>query len=250
VSRTPSICIEESTMAEPSQFWRIPAPTALLVGLGLFALPWLEVSCAADPRAEKVAAELGYPQQDGRVVVLTQTGWQALTGEFTVGAELKELLRIAGSSDPATKPVPSDMLIGLLVACGSGALLGLLMPVGSGRRAMVALCGLSAVGVLALQTLTDLPVKRAIDAKRAEIEIPDPAKLPADAGPLEIAETKAAAAKATAALELAPLARYTPIFFVVWGLLIAGLLAIAVEAYIASAGSGRLTIHRHQFLDS
>jgi hypothetical protein len=144
---------------------RFGSPSALLLALLLFPLPWVEIQCGSrsspgppPPGAKPNPVEILYNLIPWREAVtpFTQSGWQAVEGTCTVNPELndpekgrREMNEAMSGSLPLAA-YPFVLFVGILA--------GLRMPCDRRRRLVVGLCAAAVLGLLLWQVAVGFPL--------------------------------------------------------------------------------------------
>jgi hypothetical protein len=191
------------------RWWRFPAPATLLLTLVLFPLPWVEIACQAPP-----------DKGGGKTVLFTQSGLQTVYGGFSNGPALDALGAMGDTKKNDDKKLKKEdvkmaPIMGLYAAGLLGGLtLGLLLPLGRGRRVVLAACCLISIAALAGQSALGFPLGNAVDEKlKLEAATPkgtDPRQIKIDM-PL-------------------PMRQYTPWFYLSFAGAVGALAVIGAEA--------------------
>jgi hypothetical protein len=141
---------------------RFVTPSALLFGLVMLVLPWLEVRCDAGPPV-------------GSLTIIQQNGIQTMTGQYSLGSRFSELEKKAGGGNAGPgagkrdKVDPAPFVIGWAALAGLGFVLGLVVPLGSSRTLLLGACSLAAVACLIVQGfVVKFPAARDVEKDKAE----------------------------------------------------------------------------------
>ncbi len=258
-------------MPRPPQragWWRFPAPSVLLFTLIIGALPWVEVGCEGKPKdfeglqqnplgGKKPTRTIG---ASGKVVLITQNGYQAVWGGSSPGPELREIQsemedqakemakQMGGGQVPANAPKAkvstkrenepdAAPLLGVyFVLVLAAAVVGFAMPPGRWRTIAFGGAAALAVAVFGVQVLLGLPVKnRADDPKNAA----NPVKIEG-AGGFQMNVPNAGPK---------PYCRYTPWYYLSWPFLLLPLGLVGTEEAIALLAGGGKKKPRRRYED-
>jgi len=152
---------------------RFVTPGQFAICLTLFFLPWIEVQCGLPNLNNLGGAKLGGPnvappkisKDDLRYSsLITQSGFQAATGKYTVSNEMmKQMIdeaeqkaKNAGGEKEEVKKAP--VLFLFLGASIAGLVLGLALPLGRTRKFLLVLCGGLALASAGTQAAIGFPI--------------------------------------------------------------------------------------------
>jgi hypothetical protein len=248
-------------------WWRFPAPTFLLFTLVVGVFPWVEVGCEGKPKdfealnqnpmgGKKQGKPIG---ENGKVVLATQNGYQAIWGGTSPGPEIKEMQKEAeeeskkfakqmGQPQPQVKveqkpaknkedePDSAPLLAVYFFLVLAAVAVGYAMPPGVWRSAAFAgVVGL-AVMILGIQVAMGLPVKKQADNPKngpgIKMQGADGFKMEVNPGGPK------------------PYCRYTPWYYLSWPFLLLPLGLVGVEEALALVGrGGRKTKPKRRYED-
>lgn len=133
---------------------------AMAAALGAFFLPWIQVSCTAEGE---------------KVVMVSQTGVQAVTGKVEPGKKFKEMAESMGGEASKESDEKADKAVFVGVAAVL-VVLGLLLSLigaasGGGQRTVVGILAAAALALIALQMVTKFPMVKDMHDKRESDEV-------------------------------------------------------------------------------
>jgi hypothetical protein len=152
---------------------RLGSPACLLLALLLFPLPWVEIRCSATkPTVGPGAAGQGVPviytvlPHWDSVTQFSQTGWQAAQGTCTINRDADIGTRPEEAAAEERKAIAAMQWSALMTAYPlvvfAGALAGLVLPIGRGRRWVVAACSAAALALVLAQVKVGFPLEHAM----------------------------------------------------------------------------------------
>jgi hypothetical protein len=227
-------------------WWRWPAPSVLVFTLLIGVFPWIEIGCRGKPQDfEEIATKLRQPLgANGKVVLQTQTGYQALWGGSSPGPEIRELRRKMEESKqsspaPAVQVVPNNdraesapLVWVYFVLVLAAVAIGFALPPGLWRSGIfLGTAGVAAL-LFAVQAAIGLPIKNNAD---------DPKKNSATALP----GAPGLKWKGNGSGPQ-PYSRYTLWYYLNWPFLLLPLALVGVEEGIALARPVRRRRPRYQ----
>jgi hypothetical protein len=152
---------------------RLGSPACLLLALLLFPLPWVEIRCSATkptlgPGASGQGVPVIYtflPVWDS-MTTFSQTGWEAARGTCTVNVEAYDEPKRKQADEDERKAIAamhwSPLMATFPIVLVAGILVGLMLPIGRGRRWLVAGCGVVGILLIAVQMKVGFPLEHAM----------------------------------------------------------------------------------------